>query len=124
VPARHEGGRLGAVFDWIRANPATPVATAELARRAGMSERSFHRKVLAATGLTPGAFVLEERLRHAQALLEAASGHSLEEVAAATGFGSADSLRRRFRARFGVAPSTWRQRFAGHAGPSAPHAGA
>lgn len=111
VPRAHESGRLGPVFDWIRANLGAPISIDALARRAGMSERTFHRRVIGATGLTPGAFVLRERLRAAQLLLETRPDRPLEDVSLACGFGSADSLRRQFRARFGVTPSSYRRRF-------------
>ena len=111
VASVHESGRLGPLFDWIRANLGAPLGIDALARRAGMSERTFHRRVVGATGMTPGAFVLQERLRAAQMLLETQPGRSLEDVSLACGFGSADSLRRQFRARFGVTPSSYRRRF-------------
>jgi transcriptional regulator GlxA family with amidase domain len=40
------------------------------------------------------------------------SGSTIEGVADSVGFGSADSFRRAFERRFGVAPSVYRGRFA------------
>ncbi len=111
VASLHESGRLGSLLDWIRENPDAPLTAGGLAAKAGMSTRTFHRRMVGATGLTPAAFVLQERLRAAQTLLETQPDRSLEDISLACGFGSADSLRRRFRARFGVTPSTWRRRF-------------
>ncbi|WP_417768821.1 transcriptional regulator FtrA [Stappia sp.] len=113
VPSAHESGRLGPVFDWIRQNLGDPIKVDGLARKAGMSERTFHRRVIGATGLSPGAWILQERLRAAQLLLETQPHRPLEDVSLACGFGSADSLRRQFRARFGVTPSSYRRRFGG-----------
>jgi transcriptional regulator GlxA family with amidase domain len=44
---------------------------------------------------------------------------TIEAVAASVGFKSADAFRRAFERRFGVAPSSYRGRFAG-AGADAP----
>lgn len=47
---------------WIQANLGAPLDVPALAARAGLSERSFHRKFAAATGETPARFVEAARL--------------------------------------------------------------
>jgi transcriptional regulator GlxA family with amidase domain len=74
-----------------------------LAAAAGMSPRHFARVFHGEKGITPARFV--ERLRVEAAgrmLLE--SEASLKEVAAACGFGSADSMARSFVRVTGVPP--------------------
>jgi len=61
-------------------------------------------------GAAPSDVVEELRLDQARALLLDAHA-SVEGVAAAVGFGSADSFRRAFSRKFGVSPSAYRVPF-------------
>jgi AraC family transcriptional activator FtrA len=54
--------------------------------------------------------VLQERVAQARNLLEA-SRMSIEQVATATGFGSADTLRHHFRTRLDTSPARYRSSF-------------
>ena len=109
APAR-EGARLGPLFDWIRAHLHEPLPLARLAAQAGMSERTLIRRFKAATGLSPGEWVLEERLSQAKTLLEE-SRRPIEDVAEGCGLGTGENLRRHFRRRFGASPGGYRARF-------------
>ena len=82
-----------------------------LAARAHMSERHFGRAFAAECGDTPAAYVETLRVERARLLLET-SGHGVEAVATAAGFGSVETLRRAFARRVGVAPADYRERFA------------
>ena len=84
-----------------------------LARRAGMSPRTFARAFARELGETPARYVERTRVEAAQRWL-AMSGQSLEEVATGTGFGSAETLRRAFQRQLGIGPSQYRQHFAAH----------
>lgn len=110
APAR-EGGRLGPLFDRMRKRLHEPQSVSGLAAVAGMSRRTFLRRFKAATGSTPAAWLLGERLVEARSLLEATS-RSIEDVATACGLGTADNLRHHFRRRFGVPPADYRASFA------------
>ena len=83
----------------------------ELARRAGMSTRHFVRVFTRETGEPPAQYVQRVRIERARQLLER-EGLGIEEVAATCGFGSAETMRRRFQQSLGVAPSEYRARFA------------
>lgn len=61
-------------------------------------------------GVCPGEFVETLRLDEARRRLSSA-GATIEGVGDSVGFGSADSFRRAFERRFGVAPSIYRGRF-------------
>lgn len=111
VPPAREGLRFAPVFDRMRARLADEQPVAELAAEAGMSVRTFLRRFKAATGLPPGEWLLTERLARARELLET-TGHSIESIAGATGFGSAATLRHHFRMRLGTSPAAYRNRFA------------
>ena len=77
-----------------------------LASDLGVSTRTLQRRLKAACGLTPHAFLRTLRLEHAAALLEA-GGRSVAEVATAVGYTDPDSFSRAFRQGFGVAPSLY-----------------
>jgi AraC family transcriptional regulator, transcriptional activator FtrA len=111
APAR-EGIRLGPLFDRMRKQLHTPQPIARLAAAAGMSRRTFLRRFKAATGSTPAAWLLGERLAQARSLLET-TRRSIDDVATACGLGTADNLRHHFRRRFSVSPASYRASFAG-----------
>jgi AraC family transcriptional activator FtrA len=110
LPPAREGVRFGPLFDRMRARLAQEQSIAELAAEAGMSTRTFLRRFKAATGMPPGEWLLAERLICARELLET-TPHSIEDIAAASGFGSAATLRHHFRARLGTSPAAYRERF-------------
>ncbi|MFF2551418.1 GlxA family transcriptional regulator [Nocardia sp. NPDC058058] len=81
-----------------------------LAAHACMSVRTFTRRFKAETGMAPGAWVLQQRLRHARQLLET-TDLPIDEVARSAGMGTAASLRHHMRAELGVPPLTYRKTF-------------
>ncbi len=95
---------------WIADNPAEDLAIPALARRAGMSARNFARVFTREVGATPARFVESARLDAARRLLEETSG-GVEEVAARSGFGSAEVMRRAFDRQLHVSPADYRRRF-------------
>lgn len=88
-----------------------PWTVSEMARVAGMSERSLQRHFLRNVGETPKTWLTSQRLELASALLEQ-TDLPLPVVAARVGLGSADVLYRLFRDHYGEAPSAHRRRFA------------
>jgi AraC family transcriptional activator FtrA len=86
-----------------------PLSVAELARRAHLSPRQLERRFRAATGTSPGRWLIGQRVQASLSLLEAGGG-SVEDVAGAVGFTPA-GFRRHFRARLGISPAAYRQRF-------------
>ena len=83
-----------------------------LARRAGMSDRTFARRFREETGQSPGAWLIQQRVRHAQHLLEA-TDLPVDVVAERAGMGTAASLRTHLRSRVGVSPAAYRRTFRG-----------
>ena len=110
VPPAREGARLSPLLDRMRARLDEPHPIARLAAEAGMSARTFLRRFKAATGLTPGDWLLAERLARARELLEG-TRRPLDHIAAACGFGSPATLRHHFRTRLGTSPAAYRARF-------------
>ncbi len=111
VPADCDDDRLSEVIGWARANLHRPLRVDQLAARALMSSRSFARHFKAATGSTPHAWLLGQRLHLAEELLETAD-LPVEEVARRVGFGNAAALREHFVRRRGVPPRDYRRAFA------------
>ena len=111
VPPR-AGTRLGPLLDAVRADIAGDWTLERMAREAALSLRALHRRFREATGTSPGAWLLAERLGRARDLLET-TRMPVERVAELAGFGTAATLRLHFRARLGLPPGAYRARFRG-----------
>jgi AraC family transcriptional activator FtrA len=110
-PVPVERDPLGDVFTWARQHLDHDLSIAGLAAKARMSRRTFIRRVEQATSASPGEWVLQARMGEARQLLEATE-MPIEQVATATGFGSADTLRHHFRTRLYTSPARYRSSFA------------
>ena len=95
------------LMEWMQDNLQTRLDVPALAKRAGLSERSFYRKFTDATGKTPAHFVETIRLDAARTLI--AKGLPLKSVAGKVGLRSSARLGAAFERRFGMAPSLFRQ---------------
>ncbi|MGK9052015.1 helix-turn-helix domain-containing protein [Neorhizobium petrolearium] len=111
VPVKREADRLSSILDHVQANIAHPHTIGSLARQAGMSERTFQRRFRSLTGLPPHRWILRERLEQARILLETSFSAVPDDIARATGLGSAENLRLQFYRHYGVRPLTYRERF-------------
>jgi transcriptional regulator GlxA family with amidase domain len=101
------------LMEWMQDNLQNRLDVPELAKRAGLSERSFYRKFTDATGKTPAHFVETVRLDAARSLI--VKGLPLKQVADKVGLRSSARLGAAFERRFGMAPSLFRQMHAGSA---------
>ncbi|MGW3361089.1 helix-turn-helix domain-containing protein [Streptomyces bungoensis] len=109
---------LADLLPWVLERLDQPLTVEDLAHQARMSSRNLGRHFKAATGTTPLQWLLTQRIRHAQELLET-TGDSIDTIAAATGMGTATTLRRHFNRTVGVPPDTYRRTFRSriHAAP-------
>ena len=98
------------ILDAIVARPADDHRLAQLARRAAISERHLRRLFADQTGTTPARFVERVRVEAAREQLER-TATPIETVAASSGFGSPETMRRAFLRVLGVGPSDYRARF-------------
>lgn len=96
---------LGATIAWARAHLDASIE--DLARHAGMSMRTFHRRCLADTRLTPAKLLDRLRVEHARSLIRT-SRLTAKEVAAASGFSTPARMSAAFRRALGVLPSSYR----------------
>ena len=76
-----------------------------------MSTRSFSRRFVAETGVSPMQWLTRQRILHARLLLET-TDLPIDEVARQCGFSSATLFRHHFAQEVGVAPTQYRKSFA------------
>jgi transcriptional regulator GlxA family with amidase domain len=101
---------LAGLLPWALERIEHPLTVRDLARKAGMSSRNLTRHFNAVTGVSPLRWLLTQRVRRAQELLET-SDLSVEQIATRTGMGTATTLRRHFSQQIGVPPETYRRTF-------------
>ncbi|MGO8908489.1 MAG: GlxA family transcriptional regulator [Bradyrhizobium sp.] len=102
--------KFGALHGWINAHLSDDISLPTLARQAGMSERSFSRHYLEATGLTPARAVERLRVEEARRLLSE-SGLPVKRISQRCGFGSEETMRRSFLRVLAATPQDYRSRF-------------
>ncbi len=90
----------------IRENPEEVITVEALAKEAFMSEYHFIRVFREKIGLTPHRFLMQNRIRKAQRLLE--RGCPLAEVAFAAGFYDQSHFNRQFRYWLGLTPMEYK----------------
>ena len=111
---RAERSSVRRVQHEIEADPAADHRIAVLATRAAMSPRHFSRVFAEEVGESPGLYVERVRVEAARRQLED-TGDTVSAIAHRCGFGTAETMRRAFLRRLGVAPDHYRRRF----GPAA-----
>ncbi len=94
---------LSKVLDYLEIHFAEEIPMRHLQKMAGMSERSFQRRFLGTTGLTPLRYVLRLRIAHACRLLREGN-KSVYEVASACGIGNCSYFCRLFKSITGHSP--------------------
>jgi transcriptional regulator GlxA family with amidase domain len=110
MPAPGTGDLLAGTISWLQAHLDQPLTADDLAARVAMSPRTFARRFVAATGTTPFQWIVRERVRLAQRLLETTS-LPVDAVAHRSGFGTADNLRKHFGRTLATSPQAYRRAF-------------
>ena len=100
---------------WLAGRLEQETGLAAMAANARMSVRTFTRRFREETGVSPGRWLLMQRVEHARRLLESTE-LSVDQVAERAGFGTATSLRQHLHAAIGVPPAAYRRTFRGPAG--------
>lgn len=107
APGNHP---LAELFPWVLRRLDRPLTVEDLARRARMSSRHLGRHFRSVTGTTPLQWLLTQRIRRAQELLET-TDDTVDAIATVTGMGTATTLRRHFNRTVGVPPDAYRRTF-------------
>jgi AraC-like DNA-binding protein len=100
--------RLARAAALIERDFARPLAVADLAAEAGMSQSRFFAGFAAAFGQAPHGQLSDTRLRAAQRLLTD-TRLSIAQIAVRTGHADQSALTRAMRSRLGVTPAAWRR---------------
>ncbi len=95
---------------WAQGHLDRPVSIEQLASRAAMSKRTFARRFTATAGTTPYQWLLMQRLRRAQQLLET-TDLPVELVAQQSGFSDTTTLRKHFSRHLHTNPTAYRRSF-------------
>jgi len=110
LPLPPGGHRLARLIESVRERLHEDHDLNSLAAQAHMSRRTFTRQFKSITGNTVLHWLLTERLRLAQRLLEQ-TDQPIARVAELSGFRSTEALRHRFRKAFRTSPGDWRRSF-------------
>jgi transcriptional regulator GlxA family with amidase domain len=108
LEADRPDGRFSPLLTWARERLGERLPVERLAARAAMSPRHFARAFTAETGMTPAKAIERLRLEAARERVEA-GGEPIEGVAAQTGFGDPERMRRAFLRAFGQPPQALRR---------------
>jgi AraC family transcriptional activator FtrA len=101
---------LAELLEWVLRRLDQPLTLAGLAEAAHVSPRTLARRFSAGVGMSPLQWILKQRVRRAQELLES-TDRSVDQVAERAGFGTAANLRKHFIRVAGVSPASYRQTF-------------
>jgi AraC family transcriptional activator FtrA len=110
VPEPADSDLFAEAVAWVQGHLDEPVTVADLARRSAMSRRTFARRFAASTATTPYQWLLRQRLRRAQQLLET-TDLAIDVVAGRSGFQNAGNLRKHFHAVLRTTPQSYRRTF-------------
>ena len=105
-----ENGSLEPTMRWLRERVGDPLTLADIANQAAVSPRTLNRRFREQTGMTPLQWLLTQRVRHAQELLET-TALPVEDIARHCGFGTAVNLRQHFTRRVHMSPLSYRRAF-------------
>ena len=106
----HGDAEIERAQQWLRAHFSIANPVEEMIRRSTLAERTFKRRFVAATGLTPISYVQRLRIEDAKRRLERTDA-SVDEISWRVGYEDAAFFRRLFKRTTGVAPGAYRKRY-------------
>ncbi|MEW2614463.1 helix-turn-helix domain-containing protein [Streptomyces sp. NPDC047880] len=95
---------------WALERLDEPLTLADLSGHARMSQRTFARRFQGEVGLSPGRWLIQQRVVRARHLLES-SDLTVDQIAGRVGFATGASLRQHLHAAIGVSPQAYRRTF-------------
>ncbi|WP_235030597.1 GlxA family transcriptional regulator [Nonomuraea solani] len=109
VPEPSAAG-TAATREWALQRLDEPLTLTDLAGHARMSLRTFARRFQDEVGMSPGQWLIQQRVARARELLES-SDLPVEQIAGRVGFATAASLRQHLHVAIGVSPQAYRRTF-------------
>lgn len=106
----HGDAEIASAQQWLREHFTVANPVHEMIVRSRLAERTFKRRFVAATGLTPMAYVQRLRVEDAKRRLERTEA-SIEEICWRVGYEDATFFRRLFQRTTGMSPGAYRKRF-------------
>lgn len=110
TPVAKHIGPFSRTLDWVIEHLNQPLNVDDLAQQASMSRRSFDRHFKSTLGISPKAWINQQRINLAKQLLEV-EDLSIEQLAHKVGYDNGITLRFNFNKYVGVAPSQYRTQF-------------
>jgi transcriptional regulator GlxA family with amidase domain len=107
----HGDGAILKVQHWLQVKGARAVSVTDVAREAGLEERTFLRRFKAATGTKPTEYAQCVRMEKARELLQF-TRRTVDQIAWSVGYEDAAAFRRVFGRLVGLSPGDYRRRFA------------
>ena len=101
---------------WALENLHEPTTLADLAQHSHMSRRTFARRFTEEIGISPGRWLIMQRVDRARHLLET-TDLPVDEIAGQVGFAGGTSLREHLQTAIGVSPLAYRRTFRGALSP-------
>ncbi|NEE16492.1 helix-turn-helix domain-containing protein [Streptomyces sp. SID7499] len=95
---------------WALERLDEPLTLTDLSGHARMSQRTFARRFHDEVGLSPGRWLIQQRVVRARHLLES-SDLTVDQIAGRVGFATGASLRQHLNAAIGVSPQAYRRTF-------------
>ncbi len=106
----HGDAEIVAAQKWLGRHYSVASPVEQMIRRSRLAERTFKRRFVAATGLTPIDYVQRLRIEDAKRRLERTEA-PIDEIAWRAGYEDPAFFRRLFKRTTGVTPGTYRRRF-------------
>jgi transcriptional regulator GlxA family with amidase domain len=106
----HGDGEIQSAQEWLSKHFSVKNPVDEVIKRSKLSERTFKRRFVSATGLAPIAYVQRLRIEDAKRRLERTDA-PVDEISWKVGYEDAAFFRRLFKRTTGLAPGAYRKRF-------------
>jgi transcriptional regulator GlxA family with amidase domain len=118
VARDHDDERIRRAEAYLQANLASETPARELARMAGLGERTFMRHFKAATGRSPSDYLQALRMEAAKAMLEGGL-KPVQAISQEVGYADLAFFRSLFKRATGMTPAEYRAQFGPRVGPKA-----
>jgi transcriptional regulator GlxA family with amidase domain len=106
----HGDGAILKVQQWLQSVESRKLTVEMIAKRAGLTERTFIRRFENATGLRPTEYRQNVRMDQAREIL-ASNERSIEQVAWKVGYDDVSAFRKVFLKTTGLSPASYRKKF-------------